>query len=128
MMESWRKVWREGISPLLSLEELQALKKGLETNDPHLIQRYTITPFPEFMYNGDVESACALAYCGWKGKGLKSVPEVNDYFADMCVNIDARLNETAVSRWFLNWFDDTPRRKMIANLLPEVELALKERL
>ena len=33
-MESWRKVWREGVAPLLSTHSLEALRRGLLNDDP----------------------------------------------------------------------------------------------
>ena len=35
--------------------------------------------------------------------------------------------EPAACRWFLNWYDDTPRDEVRRELLAEVELALAER-
>ena len=37
-MESWRKVWREGLEPLLSTPSLEALQQALTTDDPRLLQ------------------------------------------------------------------------------------------
>jgi hypothetical protein len=52
---------------------------------------------------------------------------VEEYFARLCFEADQRLGEPAVCRWFLNWFDDTPRDVMRRELLAEVERALAER-
>ena len=40
---------------------------------------------------------------------------------------DTRLGEPAAVRYFLNWFDDTPRDEMRRQLLAEVNRALAER-
>ena len=45
----------------------------------------------------------------------------------MCFAIDQRLGEPAGCRWFLNWFDETPRDEMRRLLLAEVARALTER-
>ncbi len=45
----------------------------------------------------------------------------------MCFEIDQRLGEPAGCRWFLNWFDETPRDAMRQDLLGEVNLALATR-
>lgn len=74
-----------------------------------------------------VEAACALGYCGWQGEHLETVGQVEEFFAKLCFEADSRLGEPAACRWFLNWFDDTPRQRMILELLEEVELALAER-
>ena len=75
-----------------------------------------------------VEAACALGFCGWQGDELESVGQVEEFFARACFEADQRLGEPAACRWFLNWFDDTPRDHMRRDLLNEVELALAQRL
>jgi hypothetical protein len=127
-MESWRKVWREGVVPLLSTESLEALRRGLLADDTRLVQGATTTPPPlPSVQDWPVEAACALGYCGWQGEGLETVAEVEEFFARMCFEIDQRLGEPAGCRWFLNWFDETPRAAMRQDLLGEVNLALADR-
>jgi hypothetical protein len=74
-----------------------------------------------------VEAACALGFCGWQGDHLETVGEVEEFFAKLCFEADQRIGEPAACRWFLNWFDDTPRNVMRQELLNEVKLALAER-
>ena len=50
-----------------------------------------------------------------------------EFFARMCFEVDQRLGEPAGCRWFLNWFDETPRDEMRRELLAEVNVALAER-
>jgi hypothetical protein len=127
-MESWRKVWREGVAPLLSQQALAVLKRGLESDDVRLIQGATTTPPPlQCVQDWPVEAACALGYCGWQGEGLESVAEVEEFFARVCFEVDNRLGEPAGCRWFLNWFDETPRDEMRRLLLAEVNRAITER-
>lgn len=127
-MESWRKVWREGLAPLLSTAGLEALRGALVSDDARLLQGATTTPPPlQCVQDWPVEAACALGYCGWKGEGLETVAEVEEFFARMCFEIDQRLGEPAGCRWFLNWFDDTPRDDMRRLLLAEVNRALAQR-
>jgi hypothetical protein len=124
-MESWRKVWREGLAPLLSMEGLEALRHGLVMDDARLLQGATTTPPPlQCVQDWPVEGACALGYCGWQGDGLETVAEVEEFFARMCFEIDQRLGELAGCRWFLNWFDETPREEMRPQLLAEVSRSL----
>ena len=128
-MESWRKVWREGLVPLLSTAALEALRLGLVTDDARLLQGATTTPPPlQCVQDWPVEGACALGYCGWQGDNLETVAEVEEFFARMCFEIDQRLGEPAGCRWFLNWFDETPRDEMRPQLLTEVSRALARRL
>ena len=127
-MESWRKVWREGVSPLLSNEALEALRRGLVGDDARLIQGATTTPPPlQCVQDWPVEAACALGYCGWQGEGLETVAEVEEFFARTCFEADQRLGEPAACRWFLNWFDETPREEMRRLFLPELDRSLAQR-
>src|SRR5437773_12426778 len=113
MMESWRKVWRDGLAPQLSLHALQALRQGLLADDPRLQQGATTSPPPlQCVQDWPVEKACALAYCGWQGDGRETVAEVEEFFARACAEADLLLGEPAACRWFLNWFDETPRDEM----------------
>ena len=128
-MESWRKVWREGLAPQLSTPGLEALWLALVSDDPRLLQGATTTPPPlQCVQDWPVEAACALGYCGWQGDALESVGQVEEFFARACFEADQRLGEPAACRWFLNWFDDTTRDQMRRELLAEVERALAERL
>ena len=100
----------------------------LATDDGRLLQGATTTPPPlACVQDWPVEGACALGYCGWVGDGLETVGEVEEFFARMCFEIDQRLGEPAGCRWFLNWFDETPRDEMRELLLVEVERALELR-
>ena len=129
MIDSWRKVWREGLAPQLSTAALRALRQGLVNDDPRLLQGATTSPPPlQCVQDWGVEAACALGYCGWQGEGLQTVEEVESYFARMCFEADQRLGESAMVRWFLNWFDDTPRPEMRGQLLIEVNRELDRRL
>ena len=127
-MESWRTVWRQGFAPVLSLRGLEALRDALTNDDTRLVQGSTTTPPPLMcVQDWPVEAACALGYCGWQGDRLETVGEVEEYFARCCFEADQRLGEAAACRWFLNWFDDTPRDEMRRELLAEVERAIEER-
>ncbi len=128
-MDSWRNVWRVGVAPLLSTEGLEVLRQALVNDDARLIQGATTTPPPlQCVQDWPVEAACGLGYCGWQGEGLETVAEVEEFFARMCFEIDQALGEPAAFRWFLNWFDDTPREEMRKELLIEVQRELARRL
>jgi hypothetical protein len=124
-MEMWRRVWRDGLAPCLSAASLEALRLGLRHDDPRLVQGVTCSPPDLNTLNGRrVESACALGYCGWQGEGLATVGAVEDYFQHLCDGADERMAERAVCRFFINWYDDTPRDAMRQLLLAEVEETL----
>src|SRR3954470_8073556 len=127
-MESWRKVWRDGVEPLVSTEGLEALRRALTADDPRLLPGATSSPPPlACVQDWPVEGCCAIGYCGWQGDGLETVGEVEEFFARMCFEIDQRLGEPAACRWFLNWYDETPRDDMRRELLNEVARALTAR-
>jgi hypothetical protein len=127
-MESWRKVWREGVAPLLTTEGLQALARALASDDPRLLQGATTSPPPlQCVQDWPVEAACGIGFCGWQGEGLETVAEVEEFFARVCFEVDLALSEPAGCRWFLNWFDETPRDEMRCQLLAEVNRELAQR-
>jgi len=127
-MESWRKVWRDGLAPHLSTAGLDALRRALLADDGRLVQGATTVPPPLMcVQDWPVEAACVLGFCGWQGDGLETVGEVEEYFARMCFEADKALGEPAACRWFLNWFDETPRAAARQELLAEVNRTLAQR-
>jgi hypothetical protein len=127
-MESWRLVWRNGFVPVLSTAALEALRDACYGDDPRLMQGGTTTPPPLMcVQDWPCEAACAMGYCGWQAEDLTTVGEVEEFFARVCFEADSRLGEPAACRWFLDWFDATPRGEMLAELFRECELALLER-
>lgn len=127
-MENWKKVWRQGIVPLLGTPGLEALRLALARDDGRLIQHSTCCPPPSEIFHGEeVEGACALGFCGWQADGLDTVGEVEAFFIRTCTAADEALGEPAACRHFLHWFDETPRPDMRRQLLPEVNRALNLR-
>lgn len=128
MTGSWLESWRDGFAPILSTSALEALRTALLADDPRLTQGSTTTPPPLMAVSGwPCEAACAIGYCGWQGDDLETVGQVEEFFARICFEADQRLGEPAACRWFLNWFDDTPRDVMRRDLLAEVESVLSKR-
>jgi len=142
-MESWRLTWRNGFAKVLPTEGLGALAEALRTDDPRLSQGSTTTPPPLMcVQDWPVEAADAIGYCGamvnggfadekptgrCTNPGAATVGTVEEFFARACFDCDQIMGEPAACRWFLNWFDDTPRDEMRRELLAEVELALSGR-
>ena len=122
-MESWRKVWREGFLPQFNEDQKEALRKALTSDDPRLTQGSTTTPPPLLcVQDWPCEAACAIGFCGWMGgAGLSTVGEVEEFFAKACYEADQLLGEPAACRYWLNWFDDTPRDEMRRELLCELK-------
>jgi hypothetical protein len=127
-MESWRKAFRDGIAPLLSDAALSALATALEIDDPRLVQAWTTMPSPSpSVQQWPVKAACAIGFAGWQGHQLVTVGAVEDYFCKLCMECDFTLGEPAGVRWFLTWFDETPRDLMRRLLLAEVNVELATR-
>jgi hypothetical protein len=74
-----------------------------------------------------VQATCVLGYCGWQGEGLHTVGQLDEFFQKLCDAADQNFPEPAACRFFLNWYDDTPRDEMRRELFVEVALALRER-
>jgi hypothetical protein len=128
VMPSWQRVWREGIAPNLSTAGLEALRRALADDDPTLLQAATTEPPPlQPLADWPVEAACAVAYAGWQGDGLSTVAEVEEFFARTCYAAELHLGEAGACRWFMNWYDETPRAEMRRQLLEEVTRILSQR-
>lgn len=126
-MESWRKVWRTGFAPLIRTEGLEALRKALFEDDPRIVQDEIAIP-PADNQDLPIQRADAITFCGWQGSGHDTVGAAEEYFALLTFQVDQSIGEPAGCRWFLNWYEDTPREQMRVELLAEVELELTKRL
>jgi hypothetical protein len=127
-VETWRRVWRDGVAPVLSTNGLRALRLALVADDPRLTQGSTTTPPPlKCVFDWPVEAADVVGFCAWQGDGLGTVGEVEQHFATTCFKADEAMCQPAAVRYFLNWFDDTPRDDMRRELLAEVDLVLAAR-
>jgi len=125
-MELWKLAWR-ALAKFLPTSGLVSLREAVETDDPKLLQGATTSPPLMCVQDWPIEGACATGWCGWKGNDLKTVGEVEKFFAERCHMCDEELKEPAGVRHFLNWFDDTPRNEMRRLLLPEIDLILAQR-
>lgn len=124
-MEAWRKVWRDGIADQISVSGLEAVKDGIEKNDQFLLQGSTTSPPPHMhLMDKPCTGACLFGYVACKAYGACTVAEVEQHFVNMCHETDRRIGEPDAVRYFLNWFDDTPREEMRRELLSEVNLEL----
>lgn len=124
---TWKVVLQDGFFPSLPTLGLEALRDGLEQNDPGLIQGATVSP-PALHCVRDwpAEGACLIGYPFWK-TGAETVSSVEHAFTLACQAVDERLEETASCRFLLNAFDDWPRDEMIRNLLPVMLQELERR-
>lgn len=122
-MESWKKVWREGFAPQLSVKALTALRQALATDDKTLIQGATTSPPPlQCCEDWQVDAACPIGFCGWHGDDLETVGQVEEFLARHCKKCDELLGgEPGACRYFLNFWDDSPRSDACRLLLAEVD-------
>jgi hypothetical protein len=127
-LETWRKVWRDGVAPNLTTLGLEALQRALRDDDERLLQGATISPPPLLcLQDWPVEAACPIGFCGWQGDGLHTVDEVEEYFARVCFEVNQVLGEPAAIGYFLNWFDEEPRSHVRGELMHEVSRTLAQR-
>jgi hypothetical protein len=125
-MEPWRRILREGLLRALTEDELQALRKGLAQDDPALQQGLMTMPPPlECLHDWQVEGADLLAYPVWRGRGVRTVGEVEE--AALTSAIDARLGQGA-TKLLLAWYDERPRQEVRDVLLAETERELMIRM
>ena len=126
MNEKWRVVWR-AIAAHLPTEGLVALRTALVEDDPHLIQGQTMFPpnLPSELFGRyDVCRACAVGYPLWKA-GATKTDMLDSAFADACLKACDSLGEQDAARYFLCFWDETPREQARREFLPEVELAIE---
>lgn len=124
----WRHVWRFGLAPSISSPGLASLEVALYGDDPRLLQGVTCSPPMAVVFgNRTACAACALGWTGWQGDRLRTIGEVADYFHQLCDAADDALREPGACRFFLNWYDETPREVMRRELLAEVRRELTRR-
>jgi hypothetical protein len=56
-----------------------------------------------------------------------TVGKVEEIFAKLCFDADKSLGEPAACRYFLNWYDETPRDEMRREMIAELDRAILER-
>jgi hypothetical protein len=127
-MNAWQKVFRDGIAPQLSTRALEELHKALSRDDPALLQGATTEP-PPCPENDPcpVEAACPIALAGWRGEGLATVAEVEDFFARIVFEADRALGEPSAVRYFFHFTDAMDRETFQRELLAEVNRVLAGR-
>lgn len=125
---SWQVVFRKGFMPQWSTESLQSVRALLLTDDVRIGQGFTTTP-PPLMCHQDwpVEACDVVTYCSTPDAFDATVGECEEGFARACFNADKTVGEPVTCRLFLNWYDDTPRYQMFAELVAEIDAELRRR-
>ena len=128
-LPAWKRVWRLGIVSQLSMQGLEALRRALLTDDKRLIQGATTSPPPlHCVSDWNVEGADAISFALWQGDGYATVGQLEERFAMVCCKASNELGEPAAIKYFLHWWDESPRFKARQQLLIECDLALIGRL
>jgi hypothetical protein len=128
-MERWRNTFRRYIAPVMSRTALAALAKGLETDDPALVQGLTADAEYDptaIRAHQLCKGGCAIGYGLWKAESLRKVYQVENAFAFCTHAAQERGASPADISSFTHWFDDGDRAEVFAQLLDEVNLALVE--
>jgi hypothetical protein len=99
---------------------LSALRVGLETNAPWLMQGITMSPPAIAMFaDHPLDAADAICWAAWKsGEVPDRVGVISDFALRLCARADA--GEAGLSHHFVNWFDAAPRGWMRRELLAEI--------
>lgn len=121
----WKRCFTHGFAPQWSNEQLQQLLGALETDDTRLIQGRTCDWRLEL---GDPRAigCCGVSFVGLSG-GLSFIDDLQSYFSRTCNAADEALGQKARCRFFLNWFDSTPRSRMRVELAAVIREVLEER-
>lgn len=126
-LEPWQHVFRRGIAPRLTTDQLQLLHVALTEDDPRLLQGSTTEPAPLQAHQDlPCRAACPLAFAFW-ATGATTVGAVETAFALLAAELDQHFGERGAARYFLNWWDDSDRAHARRTLLAEVILALTTR-
>jgi len=116
-LEPWRDIWRRGIAPGLSADQLRLLADALRRDDPLLIQGAITRD----------AGRCLIGFCGLcdPAEALDDDTfEIEGYFSRFTCRVNLRLAGNGVATSFVHWYDYAPRYDMIVALLPEVERSL----
>jgi hypothetical protein len=123
-LSEWTRVWRVGVVPQLTRDNLVALRDALQSNDPRLMQGGTTYPPPlPNVQDWRCESCCLVAFPGFSD-GLTTAGELNTYFAEACHRADLALGEPAAIRHLLHFWDNGSRADVFAALIAELDAAL----
>jgi hypothetical protein len=105
-----------------------ALEGALDLNDPRLLQGDTVSPLPLHPHAcRPVQGAWPIAFAGWKCEGLLIVADLEEFFARVIFRARERLGDPTGGRYFLNWWDDSPRDEARRAPLAEVRRGLAVR-
>lgn len=122
--KAWQEVFRVAASSCLTRDELLFIRDAIGRDDKRLIQGSTAKP-PAIpcVYDWPAECGCLFGLLAFRDGKQPTVAQVENEFARIVNAIDARFPMRA-AYYFLNWFDETPRDTMRAELLAEIDAGL----
>ncbi len=122
--ERWKDAFRAALD-CFSPMGIVVVRNALVTDAEDFVQGATTFPPPmQAVREWPCEGACLVGYAGWKGDGLETVGEVEEWFSTVCALVDEALGEPAGCRHLLLFFDETPRLTMRELLLAELDAYL----
>ena len=129
MIFTWQEAFLRGVAPQFSARSLTAMLAALERDDRALIQNATVRPSPLSGLSQDVpcNHTCAIGYLAQTEYNLATNSQVLDAFGLALYQADVYLGEVSAVRFFLNWYDDTPRDQMRAALAETIRGELDSR-
>lgn len=127
-LQRWQRVFRLGIAPAIPTAALIELRAALAADDPKIIQGAVTSPAPlDSLRSVAVHGSDVIGFAAMVGFGLRTVGEVVAHYHAVCEAADVSLRESHACRWFLVWYDETPRDAMRAALMAEIDAVLVDR-
>lgn len=101
------RVWRDGIAPQLSLDDLRRLLHELESGGERLCRQATVlrpAGIGSALQGPPIIACCPIAFVGW-ARGLGDAYEVEEFAARLCWEADQRTGEVGCARHLMHWWD-----------------------
>lgn len=111
------------ILPQLPASGVAALRIALRHNDSRILQGGTTRPTATHASRlVPVDAADPIAYALWRGRGLRTVGQVEDAWHEL-VSTTIGLCATRGGSVFdlIRWWEETPRAEAVAQLLRELD-------
>lgn len=127
-MEAWRKAWREGVAPQLTIDELRFLHHGICSKDRRLINGVTAIYDTDYRRrDAPCGGACLLGYVEFHRNADATADDVCETFNDVVATANERLGDGDNIQYLIDFWDDddnAERQKLMAH---EVIRSIRER-
>lgn len=136
--EKWKVAWH-CIARYLDVKALEALRNGLESDDPAFCQNAVTEPEyfldedeDESQYDTPIQKADVVAYALWRGHDMRCAGDIHAIYHTILRMAEEDLPKVDHVRLyhFFGWYKRTSWVNVRKQLLPEVEKAIlrKQRL